>query len=226
MPQLKEDMKWFKDQFKTKIEAGVGGTPFSLDLVTAIATQETRYIWGRLYKTLPLAEVLKLCASDIIDAPGRDPFPKNKADLLGAPRGDEMFTIAREALISLARHLPEFRKYATDDFPNKFCRGYGIFQYDLQFYEDNPDFFLGKRWYDFDECLRLLVKELKDALRRAYGPGKSTLTDEEMVYVAIAYNRGSVNFARKFKQGHRDTETGKFYGEYIWEYLQLSKTID
>jgi hypothetical protein len=225
MPGLKEDVKWFKDQFGAKIQAGVRGTPFSVDMLTAIATQETRYIWGRLYKKLPLDEVLRLCASDVIDAPGRSAFPKNKADLLRAPRGDEMFTIAREALKALAVHLPEFRPYAKDSSPNKFCRGYGIFQYDLQFYKENSDFFLQKRWGDFDECLRLSVQELRDALERAYGSGKSTLSDEEMVYVAIAYNRGSVNFARKFKQGHKDQASGKYYGEYIWEYLQLSKTI-
>ena len=45
-----------------------------------------------------------------------------------------------------------------------------------------------------------------------------------MVYVAIAYNKGSVNFARKFKQGHKD-DNGKYYGEFIWEYLQHSKAI-
>ena len=225
MPNLKQDMSWFKEQFKTKVQAGVQNTPFNVDLVTAIATQETRYIWGRLYTTLSLDEVLKLCTSDIIDAPGRDEFPKNKADLLTAPKGAEMFTIGREALKSMAAYLPEFHKYATDNFPNKFCRGYGIFQYDLQFYKDNPNFFLEKRWYDFDECLRLFVQELKDALKRAYPSGKSTLNDEEMVYVAIAYNRGSVNFSKKFKQGHQD-DSGKYYGENIWEYLQRSKEIN
>ena len=224
MPNLKEDMKWFKDQFKTKVQAGVQNTPFNVDMVTAIATQETRYIWGKLYPTLSLAEVLKLCASDIIDAPSRDAFPKNKAELLTAPKGAEMFTIGREALKALAVHLPEFQKYTTNNFPNKFCRGYGIFQYDLQFYKNDPNFFLEKRWYDFDECLRRFVQELKEALNRAYGSGKSTLTEEEMVYVAIAYNKGSVNFARKFKQGYKD-DSGKYYGEYIWEYLQTSKTI-
>ena len=68
------------------------------------------------------------------------------------------------------------------------------------------------------------MQELKDALKIAYPSGKSTLTDEEMVYVAIAYNKVSVNFSRKFKQRHKD-DTGKYYGEYIWDYLQLSKTI-
>ena len=47
---------------------------------------------------------------------------------------------------------------------------------------------------------------------------------EEKVYVAIAYNRGSVNFSRGFKQGYKD-ESGKYYGEHIWSYLQLVKSI-
>jgi hypothetical protein len=42
-----------------------------------------------------------------------------------------------------------------------------------------------------------------------------------MVYIAIAYNKGSVNLGRDFKQGYFDGE--KYYGEYIWEYLQLAK---
>ena len=222
MPSLKEDMGWFKNQFKTKIEAGVSGTPFSLDMLAAIATQETRYLWGSLYKKVAVEEVLKLCVGDTIDAPGRDAFPKTKAALLKVPGGDEMFAIARAALESVAPYSADYRRAARN--PDKFCHGFGIFQYDLQFFKDNPDFFLARRWLDFDECLKLFVQELKDAFKRAYGPRKRTLTDEEMVYVSIAYNRGSVNLTRGFKQGHRDG-SGKYYGEYIWQYLQLSKSI-
>ena len=223
MTKLKDAMGWFKSQFKEKIQEGIKDTPFSVDLLTAIATQETYYIWGKVYKTLTVDEVLALCASDTIDASGgRDEFPRDKADLLTAPRGAEMFTIGREALKALGAHLPDFTKYGTDQFPEKFCRGYGIFQYDLQFYKDNPDFFLEKRWHDFDECLSLLLKELNGFFRK-YFSGHSSLTDKEMVYLAIAYNKGSVNLAKGFQQGHKDD--GKYYGENIWEYLQLSKTV-
>ncbi len=116
---------------------------------------------------------------------------------------------------------PSFTK---GDYPNKFCRGYGIFQLDLQFFKNNPDYFLQKKWYSFDECLAQCVNELKAAMRRAYGSGKTALTDEEKVYAAIAYNQGSVDFSKKFKQGFRD-QSGKYYGEYIWEYLQLAKSV-
>jgi hypothetical protein len=46
-----------------------------------------------------------------------------------------------------------------------------------------------------------------------------------MVYVAIAYNRGSVDFSRGFKQGFRD-EAGKFYGEYMRDYIRLAQSVN
>ena len=221
MTKLKEAMSWFKTQFKSQIEVGIHDTPFTLDMLTAIAVQETYYIWGNLYKGMSVTEVLKLCVGDTVDAPGRSAFPRDKAQLLSVPKGDEMFAIAREALVSMAHYVPGYSGVASK--PNKFCHGFGIFQYDLQFFKENPDYFLKKRWSDFDECLKVFIGELKDALKRIY-PHKSTLTDEERVYVAIAYNTGSVNFAKKFKQGYRD-DSGKYYGEYIWEYLQLAKSV-
>lgn len=214
---------WFKEQFRDQINAAISGTPFSLDLLVAIAMQETYYIWGNVYSTRSLDEVLKLCTGDTLDAPNRSAFPKNKAELLAREKGDEMFAIAREALEAVANFVPSFKR-VVDSSPNKFCRGYGIFQLDLQFFKDNPDYFLQKKWYSFDECLAQCVNELKAAMRRAYGSGKTALTDEEKVYVAIAYNRGSVDFSKKFKQGFRD-ESGKYYGEYIWEYLQLTRSV-
>jgi hypothetical protein len=223
MPGMNEAVSWFKSQFKIEIEAVIEGTPFTLDMITAIAVQETYYLWANLYTRLPLADVLKLCVGDTIDAPRRDAFPRNKAELLLEPRGDEMFAIAREALESLKPYSTAYRNVANAN-PDKFCHGFGIFQYDIQFFKDNPNFFLEKRWYDFSECLRMFVAELKDAIKAAYGSSKSSLSDEEMVYVAIAYNTGHVNFARRFKQGHRD-DNGKFYGEHVWDYLQLSKSV-
>jgi hypothetical protein len=105
---------------------------------------------------------------------------------------------------------------------DKFCHGFGIFQYDIQHFKTNPNYFLTKGWEDFDKCAALCVSELKEALKRAYPAGKTTLTHDEMVYVAIAYNRGSVDFAKKFKQGFKD-DTGKFYGEY--GYLKAAEAI-
>jgi hypothetical protein len=82
MLSLKEDIGWFQGQFKTEIEAELPGTPFSLDLFSAIAVQETRYIRSSLYKQLLVNELLKLWASDTKDAPRRSAFPKDKIDAL------------------------------------------------------------------------------------------------------------------------------------------------
>ncbi len=220
---MQDAARWFKRTYGKEISAAAAETPFSLDLFTAIAMQETYYIWGKLYGKLSLDEVLKLCVGDTLDAPKRSAFPKNKEELLAAPNGDKMFQVAREALESLGAHIPEFHEIAQMH-PNKFCHGFGIFQYDIQFFKTNPDFFLERRWYSFDACLTHCVHELQAALKRAYGSGKTMLTDEEQVFVAIAYNRGSVDFKRGFRQGYKD-ESGKYYGEYIWDYLMLSKSI-
>ena len=222
-PKRIQAIGWFKEQFRSKIEVAIAGTPFSLDMLTAIALQETYYIWGKLYTTLSVNEVLKLCVGDTIDAPNRSAFPQNKAALLSVDKGEEMFDIAREALESVGAYVPGYKKVA-DSSPAKFCRGFGIFQLDLQFFKEDANYFLEKKWYSFDDCLTKCINELKAALKRAYGSGKTALSDEEKVYVAIAYNRGRVDFSRKFKQGFRD-ESGKYYGEYIWEYLQLAKSV-
>jgi hypothetical protein len=51
------------------------------------------------------------------------------------------------------------------------------------------------------------------------------LTGEELVYVAIAYNAGRVDFKRKFKQGYLDG-SGRYYGEGVWGYLGLARDAD
>jgi Bacterial SH3 domain len=222
-PNRIEAIGWFKEQFGNQIEAAIIGTPFDLDMLTAIAMQETYYIWGKLYKSLPPSDILEICVGDTIDSPNRSAFPKNKSALVMVSKGDQMFSIARKALEDVGNYIPSLKKVA-DSSPNKFCHGYGIFQLDLQFFKNDPDYFLQKKWYIFDECLNKCIEELKASLKRAYGSSKSDLTDVEKTYVAIAYNKGSVDFSLGLKQGYKDN-SGKYYGEYIWEYLQLSKSV-
>ena len=81
-------IRWFKTQFHTQIEAAISGTPFTVDLLTAIACQETGHIWNTLRNKMSTAEVLELCVGDTLDADkGRKAFPKTKADLVAKPRG-------------------------------------------------------------------------------------------------------------------------------------------
>jgi hypothetical protein len=218
-----DGMKWFKQQFGPVITPALQGTPFSLDMATAIAVQETYGdCWGRLYQTKTVADVLKLCVGDTLDYPNRDAFPKNKADLVQTAVGQQMFPIAHQALLNIAQYNSSYAGAAKN--PDKFCHGYGIFQYDIQFLQSDSSFFLQYGWYDFGQCLTRLVKELNAALKRAYGSNKTSLTDDEMMYVAIAYNAGHVVVGGGPKQGYKDGG-GVYYGQYFQKFLAMAHTV-
>lgn len=220
MAKMTDAIAWFKKTFGIVVTNKIKNTPFDLNLVTAIAMQETYYIWGNIYKTLSVDELLKVCVGDTLDAPNRSAFPKNKAALVAVPNGQKMFDIARAALEAVGKYNAAYEEVAHMN-SRKFCHGYGIVQYDLQFFKTDPDWFLEKKWFDFNNCLDKAVTELTAALTRTYGSHKTSLTHDEMVYVAIAYNKGSANLHKDFKQGYKD-DSGKFYGEHIDEYLKLA----
>lgn len=215
-------IRWFKKQFHGNIEAAVHGTPFSLDFLTAIACQETGYIWNILRKKLPVAEVLALCVGDTLDADkGRRAFPKNKAELIARPHGDAMFAIARQTLVDMAQYIPGYGGAASN--PNKFCHGFGVFQYDLQFFLVEPEYFLQKQYADFDASLAKAIAELKAKVKKLGWDSKTTLTDYEMAAVAIAYNTGGFRPSKGLKQGYFDGS--KHYGEAVFEFIRLSETV-
>lgn len=223
MSKLTEAMAWFKDTFRDKVNPALAGTPFNQSLITAIAVQETGHIWRGLTKTLTPDEILKVCVGDTLDHPKRSAFPKNKAALLAEPKGKEMFAIARQALLDVAKHDKSMDKVAKN-FPDKFCHGYGMLQYDLQFFKTDPDFFLKKRWENFDNVIAHGVGELSAAQKRIKLHTKPALTDDELIHVAIAYNRGTYDPAKGLKQGFKDSD-GVFYGERINDYYKTAKTV-
>lgn len=229
----KDDMRWFKEQFGEKMKAELEGTPFSIDFMTALACQETGEVWPILRKkNLSLDRIVELCVGDTIDfnpttGKGRKAFPKNKAALVAVPNGQKMFDIARAALVEMSEFIPSYQGAASK--PNKFCHGFGIFQFDLQFFESGhpesePEYFLEKQYADFNACLRKALKELRSAAKKIGLQNKPTLTDLEMVHVAIAYNTGGFNPAKGLKQGFKP-EGGKFYGEQVFDFLATSKTV-
>ena len=60
---IRDDILWFKKEFLDKIDVAVESTPFTSDLITAIACQETGFLWRTLRAAdLPTAEILRLCA--------------------------------------------------------------------------------------------------------------------------------------------------------------------
>ena len=226
MPNAK-DILWFKQQFRTDIEAALHGTPFTLDMLAALACQETGHIWSTLRKTdLSRDRILELCVGDTIDAKpgggGRKAFPKNKSELVARPNGQQMFGIARQALVDMAQFIPGFKGVVKN--PNKFCHGYGIFQFDLKFFKTEPDYFLQKRYAVFADCLAKAIGELRNAQSRAGLKSKTTLTDIEMAAVAIAYNTGGFVPSKGLRQGFKDS-AGKFYGENYFEFLRLAHTV-
>lgn len=214
------DMKWFKENFHTEIEAAIAGTPFTLDLLVAVACQETGHIWSVLRKKpLTVDQILVLCVGDTLDTPNRSAFPKHKAALLAKPDGDRMFAIAREALLAMAQHIPGF----PVSNPNKFCHGYGLFQFDLQFFLEDPQYFLEKRYEKFSETLGKCISELTAKAKKIGLFNKPSLTDMELTAVAIAYNTGTFRPSKGLKQGHFNGT--KFYGEEIFDFIRIAHTV-
>lgn len=222
----KTSIEWFKTTFESKIKTTIVGTPFDVDMINAIACQETGYIWATLQKkNLPVERITALCVGDTIDyqspTKGRKAFPKNKAELLNHPKGEAMFDIARKALVGIAEHMQSYKDEAQN--PNKFCRGFGVFQRDLQFFKVDPDYFLERKYEKFENTLAHCLGELRRGLKKLGYEGKTSLTDMEFAAVAIAYNTGGYNKSKGLQQGHFDGH--KYYGEYIVEYLALSRSV-
>ena len=103
--------------------------------------------------------------------------------------------------------------------PDKFCHAFGIFQLDLQFFRTDPQYFLAKRYADFDAMLGKCIGELKSVLKRLGWETKTALTDLEMAAIAIAYNTGRYDPAKGLEQGYFDGT--KYYGENFFAFLQL-----
>ena len=225
------DIRWFKQTFREKIDAALQGTPFTLDFLTALACQETGEVWPILRKRdLSLDRIVELCVGDTFDAPNRSAFPRNKAALVAVtnPPGQRMFEVARKALVDIAQFIDSYKGAASN--PNKFCHGYGIFQFDLQFFDKDPNYFLNKEYADFDKCLARALGELQSARTNIGLKNKQTLTDLEMAHVAIAYNTGGFNPAKGLKQGFRPKDShgnpiGPFYGEQIFDFINKAKAV-
>ena len=222
---VKDEIKWFKDNFSADVIPALAGTPLSFDLICAITFQASGEFWSRLRRDLPREEVLRLSVGDTLDEPNRSAFPKNKDALIGVDGGQEMFDLAHQLLVEMAEAtgIEAYERVARR--PNKFVHGYGIFQYDLQFFRTDPDFFLEQRWKSIDACIEKMMGELKRALDQLGFSDKDLLTDLELAFVAIVYNTGFGNFrkSRGLQQGHFDGT--HFYGENIDHFIKIARTV-
>lgn len=216
-----EDLRWFKTTFGEAIVRATRELPFGIDLLSALAMQETGLLWSALRRQpdLSTTQLLRLCVGDTIDA--RKAFPRSKAELLAAPQGERMFALARAALVEMAQYLPAYRKVAAK--PAKFCHGFGIFQRDIQHFLRDPEYFLAQRYADFDIALEHTLTLLTDAQRRLGWREKTQLSEHEQAALAIVYNCGRYKPAKGLQQGWFDGEA--YYGQRVFDYLRLARTV-
>lgn len=217
------DIQWFKTQFQTQIEPQLADSPLTVDFITAIACQETGDVWPVLRtRSISLERILALCVGDTLDDnKGRSAFPRNQAELLAASDGAQMFDIAHQALVDMAQLIPGYAEIAKK--PNKFCHGFGLFQRDLQFFKQDPQYFLQRRYERFDDTLAMCLGELRRALKKLGLDKRLSLSELELAAVGIAYNTGGFNPRKGLRQGHFDGR--QFYGEKIFDFIRLAQTV-
>lgn len=214
------EISWFLEEFGPRIEAKIKDTPFVLPMFAGIAYQETGYLWSRIREKTDGEEAfLDACVGDIIGAPRRKAFPRTPQDLKALPKGVEMYDIGRNALQVLGDVAPEYAKYVR--YKKRFCRGYGLFQYDLQFFKEDPNYFLTKGWSSFDGTFGKALSEATTKAKRLKLYHDRKLTVTESTKVAIAYNRGSYDRSLGWKQGHQN-DAGEYYGELANRYINLA----
>jgi hypothetical protein len=189
--------QWMKAHFGDAMDAATEGTPFSTDLLCAIACQETAYVivgWIGTYG----ADVI--LARSVFDASGdaegteRTAFPVNAA-AFRARYGDEFtdMLIAEANLMRPMRHPPLAPAHLL-------YKGYGIFQYDLQHVTHDEAFFREKQWATFATCLDRVLTELtakysaqkndlREAVRAYNGRGAKAEAYRDNVFTFLDYCR-------------------------------------
>jgi hypothetical protein len=182
---------WMKANFETKITDAVKSTPFDKELIYAIACQETAYRWLLWIEEFSTEDILQRC---VFDASGdfpdtsRSAFPKNKAELTAEFGNDITDMLINEA--NKMRAMPQPGHDEGFQPANYLYKGYGIFQYDLQFIKEDKDFFVKKQWYAIDECIKRVMKELN---------AKWARHPNDMFNTVKAYN-GSGSAAEQYAQ--------------------------
>lgn len=184
--------RWLKGCWGDEIRAAVPA-PFTVDHICGIACQETAYFWLPLINKLAPTEILARCVLDASgDYPGtsRSAFPKNTT-VFRAHFGEEFASI----LIGESNKTRALRGFGPKQWIYK---GYGIFQYDLQFVLEDESFFRLRQWYDFRQTLARCIKELRRTYAaqgnvpeaiRAYngaGPAARQYRDNVLAYAAVS----------------------------------------
>lgn len=168
-------IQWLDACFGDDVNKAVK-SPFTAADLYGIICQETAWFWLQWLGRLTPKSIIARCVFDgsgDVAGTSRRAFPSNTLEF--QREYGKTFT---ELLIkegNETRILRGMRRWG------KIYKGYGPFQYDLQFVQSDEDFFRGKQWYDFDLCLLRCLNELErtyahhgnvhDAIRAYNGAG-------------------------------------------------------
>lgn len=189
--QAVKAIKWLKSNYGDKMEAAVEGTPFTVNHLAGIVCQETAYFWLPFLTKLEPDEILARCvldgSGDVKGAP-RSAFPRNTEELR-ASYGKKL----TDSLISEGNKTRVIRGLSPW---TKVYKGYGLFQYDLQFIKDDRGFWDKKLWYSFDEVLKRVMKELNVKYARQGTVGEAIRAYNGSGRAARQYRDNVLHYAR------------------------------
>jgi hypothetical protein len=173
---MKKCVGWLDASFRTEVERAFKATPFGLEHIYAIAWQESSELWPKLIGKYDTAQILGFC---VLDGSGddpkkpRNPYPQKKAVLEKDDPELTSLLLAEGNKARVARGMKPSERFLY--------KGYGIFQYDLQYVKKDRSFFAERKWYYIDECLKKLkgelmtkyaaAKNVRGAIRRYNGSG-------------------------------------------------------
>lgn len=159
LQQAKKVCDFLLANFDQQFTQATIGTVFNKKHLVAIACQETAYMWINWIGKYDATTILRRCVldgtGDTSDTIGqRAAFPKNKEQFIIKFSQSTLDMLIKEG--NLTRQLRGLNAATI------LYKGYGLFQYDLQFILTDEDFFLKKQWYSIDECLKRVMKELNN----------------------------------------------------------------
>ena len=152
--QARIAIQWLDGCFGEEVNKAVK-SPFTASDLYGIVCQETAYFWLQFLGRLTPKDIVARCVLDgsgDVAGTSRSAFPKNTAEFRSKYGNEFTETLIKEG--NKTRLLRGLRPWS------KIYKGYGIFQYDLQFVKMDEYFFRERQWYVFNACLLRCVGEL------------------------------------------------------------------
>ena len=154
------DMQWFKQNFHAEIEAAIAGTPFTVDLLVAIACQETGHIWSGLRKKpTDAGSDLELCVGDTLDR-RRQGSQRLSQDQSRTARQAEWRRDVRDRPPGAGGHGASTSRAFRCRTQTNSVTATACSSTTCNSSCEDPDYFLEKRYEKFSETLGKCIEEL------------------------------------------------------------------